>query len=527
VAGSVQIDSNCMNHKRALMTRGDRLNSSKRENEKSTAGQLLSYLRSLELWARRHSWLLPLWARSTASRVLGRASELNSKKYADIENWSAPLIVRESATATAEIRELPTASASPPTPLDLTSQQLPGGNQSGASGGRLRCLIVTPVLDGGGVDEFVSFLARHLPLRGLDTSVLCAAPSPSERARIGFLASELRREGILVSELLSEEGRQWLGRNRPDVISAHDPPEWVLQAADALRIPVVETLHEVPTPIGTDWDKEPARSRYITTIVAVSELVRRQYLRGNPGFNGAAIVTIPNAFNVSSRSPVDRAKARAWLGLEDEFLFISLARHALQKNAYGLVAAFADVARANPNAHLLISGRVNDRPYTEEVRRLRESVPERERIHLRENLPNPSALLAAADGFVLDSFFEGWPLASMEALSAGLPVIMSDVGGAREQLGLDGTCGYIVPNPLGDPESVSWEAAGRERFRPQANKNELVAAMTSVIRDRERWASVRPNLVAASKQRFSARTCAEQHANVLRRAALDMVPAGR
>jgi glycosyltransferase involved in cell wall biosynthesis len=451
--------------------------------------------------------------------VLGRVGEVIIKNYDGIENWSAPLVVRESAVATAEMRELPTAGASPPTPLDFTSQQLPVDNRPGASCSRLRCLIVTPFLDSGGIDEVVSFLARHLSLLGLDTSVMCVPLSPEIPARVGFLASELRREGILVAEALPEDGREWLARNRPDVISAHAPPEWVLEAAEALRIPVVETLHEVPTPIGTDWNKEPARSGYVTKLVAVSELVRRQYLRGNPGFNGAAIITIPNAFNEASRPPVDRAKARAWLGLEHEFLFISLAHYTLQKNAYGLVAAFADVARANPDAHLLIAGRVVERTYAEQVRRLRDRLPERERIHLRENLPNPSALFAAADGFVLNSFFEGWSLASMEALSAGLPVIMSDVGGAREQVGLDGTCGYVVPNPLRDPESVSWEAARRERFRPQANKIALVAAMTSVIRDRERWASVRPNLVVASKKRFSAQTCAERHAEVLRRSA--------
>src|SRR5258708_16948703 len=379
------------------------------------AKQLLSYLTSLELWARRCSWLCPHWARSAATRMLGRIGELTIKNYDDIENWSAPLVVRESAAAAAEMRELPTASASPPTPLDLTCQQSRVDNRRGASGSRLRCLIVTPFLDGGGIDEFVSFLARHLPLRGLDTIVMCVALSPEKRARAGFLASELRREGILVLEALPEDGRQWLARNRPDVISAHAPPEWVLEAADALRIPVVETLHEVPTPIGTDWDKEPTRSRYITTIVAVSELVRRQYLRGNPGFNGAGIITIPNAFNEASRPPVDRAKARAWLGLEHEFLFISLARYMVQQNAYGLVAAFADVARANPDAHLLITGRVSERTYAEQVRRLRDRLPERERIHLREHLPNPSALLAAAAGFGLNFFFGGWYLASMEA----------------------------------------------------------------------------------------------------------------
>ena len=483
------------------------------------AKQLLSYLTSLHLWARRHSWRFPPWARSAARRVLGRFGELTTKNYDGVENWSAPLVVRESAAGTAEMRELPAAGGSPPTPLDLPCQQLPADNRPGASGSRLSCLIVTPFLNSGGIDEFVSFLARQLPFRGLDTSVMCADPCPGDRARVGFLASELRREGILVSEASPEDGREWLARNRPDVISAHAPPDWVLEAADALRIPVVETLHEVPTPIGTDWDKEPARSRYITAIVAVSELVRRQYLRGNPGFNGAAVITIPNAFNQASRPPIDRARARAWLGLEDEFLFISLGRHTLQKNAYGLVAAFADVARANPDAHLLIAGREVERTYVEQVLGLRDRSPGRERIHLRENLPNPSALLAAADGFVLNSFFEGWSLASMEASCAGLPVIMSDVGGAHEQVGLDGTCGYVVPNPLGDSESVSWEAAWRERFRPQANKSALVAAMTSVIRDRERWASARPDLVVASKQRFSAQTCAEQHAEVLRRSA--------
>ena len=235
-------------------------------------------------------------------------------------------------------------------------------------------------------------------------------------------------------------------------------------------------------------------------MVAVSEMVRRQYLRGNPGFPDEAIVTIPNAFNGTHRPAINRLMARAWLGLDDEFLFVSLARHVLQKNAYGLVTAFSDVARAIPQAHLLIAGRVDDRPYTEQVRLLRDRLPDRCRIHLRENLSNPSALLAAADGFVLNSFFEGWPLASMEALCAGLPVVMSDVGGAREQVGMNGDRGYVVPNPLGDPETASWESAGRARFRPQVNRVQLVAAMKSVIDKREHWADARTALSEESQK---------------------------
>ena len=218
------------------------------------------------------------------------------------------------------------------------------------------------------------------------------------------------------------------------------------------------------------------------------------------------------------RPAINRTKARAWLGLEDEFLFVSLAQLVIQKNVYGLVTAFAEVAREIPRAHLLIAGRPHDRTYAEQVRMLRDSLPERNRIHLRENLANPSALLAAADGFVLNSFFEGWPLASMEALCAGLPVVMSEVGGACEQIGANDERGYVVPNPLGDPETVSWESAGRARFRPQVNKAALVAAITSVIKGRGHWAAVRPILAEESKQQFSVRVCVEQHARVLRRA---------
>ena len=54
---------------------------------------------------------------------------------------------------------------------------------------------------------------------------------------------------------------------------------------------------------------------------------------------------------------------------------------------------------------------------------------------------HPPHLLAAADGFVLDSFFEGWSLASMEALFAGVPMVLSEVGGAREQIGDDPSVG--------------------------------------------------------------------------------------
>jgi len=468
------------------------------------------------LWAQRHSWVLPRPVRSAGRRLLERIRPVSDEQHL-VEDWSVPLFPHRRSPLPRS--EAPTFSGALPTSANPPSPTLRAGDETRREPtNRFHCLIVTPVLDTGGLDEFVAFLARQLPTFGVKITIMHDRSLSDQHRTPGRLASILRSEGIAVIDAMPDEGRQWLLEHQPDVISAHDPSDWVLDAAHACRIPVVETLHGIPTPISTDWRKEVLRGQKITSFVAVSELVRRQYLRGNRHFPREAVITIPNAFNDTHRPAVDRAQARAWLGLENEFLFVTLARHVLQKNAYGLVSAFADVARSFPEAHLLIAGRMDDRAYTQQVVRLRDGLPERHQIHLRDNISNPSVLLAAADAFVMDSFFEGWSLASMEALCAGLPVVSSEVGGAREQLGPDGERGYVVPNPLGDPETVSWESAGRERFRPQANRTAFAAAMTSLVTNRDRWAKTRPILAEESKRRFSARTCAKQHANALRAA---------
>jgi glycosyltransferase involved in cell wall biosynthesis len=466
------------------------------------------------LWVQRRRWPIPRRLRAVARELLGRTRSAHDHDGSPVDDWSRPLIERGYDHAAARIPELTDA---PPTQLFGVTKAAPRTTATGSAG--LRCLIVTKVLDAGGIDEFVAFLARRLPAFGIETTVARTSIPDSDRHAGGLLAASLHREGIPIAEISDSDAREWLARNRPDVISAHAPTEWLLDAAETLDVPVVETLHGVPTPIGTDWATERARAGHITMFVAVSELVRRQYLAGNSGFPAGAIVTIPNAFNDTHRAPVDRARAREWLGLEDEFLFVSLARHSLQKNAFGLVDAFADVARARPRAHLLVAGRVDDLIYTEQVRSLRDRSPARGHIHLRDNSSHPSAVLAAADGFVLDSFFEGWPLASMEALCAGLPIVMSEVGGAREQVGERGEYGYIVPNPLGDPERVSWERAGRERFRSQVNRDDLAAALTAVVDTRERWAAARGALAEHSARRFDAAACAGAHAAILTQAA--------
>ena len=66
--------------------------------------------------------------------------------------------------------------------------------------------------------------------------------------------------------------------------------------------------------------------------------------------------------------------------------------------------------------------------------------------------------LMNADIFVIPSLWEGFGLAAVEAMSAGLPVVASDVPGLREVVGANGTCGVLV-DPR-DPAKIASAIAG-------------------------------------------------------------------
>jgi glycosyltransferase involved in cell wall biosynthesis len=55
----------------------------------------------------------------------------------------------------------------------------------------------------------------------------------------------------------------------------------------------------------------------------------------------------------------------------------------------------------------------------------------------------PDAVLAGSDAFVNPAYAEAFPYTVIEAMSAGLPVVATDVGGTREAL--EGGAGILVP----------------------------------------------------------------------------------
>ena len=123
-------------------------------------------------------------------------------------------------------------------------------------------------------------------------------------------------------------------------------------------------------------------------------------------------------------------RRRAGFG-EDDFLFVCAARFSPQKNHDLLLRAFAADPLVSLHSHLLLAG---DGVLRRPLERLAEQLDIASRVHFLGNRNDMPNLLNACDAFVLSSTQEANPLCVMEAMSAGLPVIATAVGGVPELL---------------------------------------------------------------------------------------------
>jgi glycosyltransferase involved in cell wall biosynthesis len=174
--------------------------------------------------------------------------------------------------------------------------------------------------------------------------------------------------------------------------------------------------------------------------VAVGEQVRRSF-REWYGVEPAA--AIANGIDSDSfRRPGARHQWRQENGFgEGDFLIASVARLEPQKNPLGLIDAFAQAFGEDLRMRLLLAGDGSLRDASREYA-VRRGVGER--VHFLGVRAEIAEMLSACDLFASSSHWEGSPLAVMEAMAAGLPVVATAVGGVPE-LVADGESGLLVP----------------------------------------------------------------------------------
>lgn len=135
-------------------------------------------------------------------------------------------------------------------------------------------------------------------------------------------------------------------------------------------------------------------------------------------------------------------RMRASLGVQPESLLVgTVGMCRPEKNQEVLLTMMRRLRVARVDAHLAIAG---DGPQREFLEKRAAELEISDRVHFVGAIEDVRPLLAALDIFVLPSIaVESFSNAALEAMSMGKPVILSDIGGAREMI-QEGVQGYVV-----------------------------------------------------------------------------------
>jgi glycosyltransferase involved in cell wall biosynthesis len=157
-------------------------------------------------------------------------------------------------------------------------------------------------------------------------------------------------------------------------------------------------------------------------------------------------------------------RLRAERGVKPESLLLgTVGMCRPEKNQEVLLTMLRRLRVARVDAHLVIAG---DGPLLPRLKQRAAQLELLDRVHFIGAIEDVRPVLAAIDIFLLPSIaVESFSNAALEAMSMGRPVVLSDIGGAREMI-TDGVEGYVVsPNELAArlPAIISALSADRRK----------------------------------------------------------------
>lgn len=311
----------------------------------------------------------------------------------------------------------------------------------------LRVAMLIDHIAGGGAERFVVDLAGALARRDARVTLCVSRAQPQSEALV-----TLAERGI-APLALDRSGRIQPRRWRPllrllrsgcvDVLNSHLHSSNVYGAvlSAASGVPLVATEH------GSTAEGHPVRSaldrgivaKRARFIVASSSHTRERLLAHGCKPESLRVITPAPAEAVGTRP--SRADARRSLGLPPASgpIIGTVCALRREKRLDILVEAAALVGR-NRLSHLVIVG---DGPDRREVEYQTRSAGLRY-VTLTGWRDDPAALLPAFDVFALTSDTEGTPMALVEAMRAGVPIVATNVGGVPAAAP-DGECALLVP----------------------------------------------------------------------------------
>jgi L-malate glycosyltransferase len=316
---------------------------------------------------------------------------------------------------------------------------------------RLGLAFVVNSLNPGGTERLVVEMSLAFS-NSYDVQVFCLDEP-------GLWANQLRSKGIPVYSLWRQPGLDLtvpiklaghFRRKQIGIVHAHQCTPWFYAALSRMFYPIPRLLVQEH---GRFYPEVEKKKRIFTNkilikrlthrFVSVSEDVRRR-LGKFEGLDYDEIEVVYNGVKIDRMLAVDvRNSLRASAGFSSsDFVVGTVGRFDPVKNLPMLMKSVACVSKTTPSLKGLLVG---DGSVFHKIKELRESLNLSDVVVMTGHRDDARRLAECMDLFVLPSFSEGTSVALLEAIAAGIPVIVSDVGGNPEIVRKEET-GWVIPS---------------------------------------------------------------------------------
>ncbi|HLO15122.1 MAG TPA: exopolysaccharide biosynthesis polyprenyl glycosylphosphotransferase [Anaerolineales bacterium] len=327
----------------------------------------------------------------------------------------------------------------------------------------LRVLLVITGLATGGATNVVLDIARYFKDRPDFDLHLVTGPIPPGRTDVTHLAYEMGISTQVVPSLVNRidpitnwkavlDLRRIMIEGKYDVVHTHSSVAGIVGrfAALAAGIPVI--VHHVHGWALHDGMSRWTRMLYLTLerlcakftdrIIAVSDAdIRKGLSQRIAQVDKFSLVY--NGIDLEKfRHDVSDKQIRSELGLDPSCKLVGMiGRLDEQKNPVDLIRAAAIVVKRYPKVQFVIVG---DGPLRPACEQLISELNLKDKFFLLGFRNDVAKILPILTIVAMSSLWEGLPLAFLEAMSAGKPIVANDIDGARDVV-RNGETGFLVP----------------------------------------------------------------------------------
>jgi len=361
-------------------------------------------------------------------------------------------------------------------------------------------LVITGLASGGATNVVLDIAGHFNNHSDFDIEVL-TGPIPAGGNDVTYLAYEQGITTRVIPSLMNHinpivnvkavaDIRRIMVQGKYDIVHTHSSVAGVVGRFAALTAGVPVIIHHVH-----GWGLQKGMSRwtrmlYLTLERLSARFTNRMIAVSRPDIQkGLAhcigkedkFTLIYNGINLGKfRQPVDDQQMRSELGLLDPDckLVGMIGRLDKQKNPLDFIQAAAIVAKGYSKVQFLIVG---DGPLRPECERLINELNLKEKFFLLGFRNDVARILPILTITAMSSLWEGLPIAFLEAMSAGKPIVANDVDGAKDVV-INGETGFLVT-----PHQPS-EMAGRILYL--LNNETLCNEMGYVAQQRSSYFSV-------------------------------------